>query len=130
MARVSAGSIPVGLPKAGPTPVWRATATLATVAQWQSSGFQTRVVEGPIPSCRAGPPVDPEDRKGNGRLSKSGNGIAPYTRRLSALGVRVPRRPLGEIVSPRLGRWRNWERAGIGSRRLRVRVPPSLLMVG
>jgi hypothetical protein len=36
----------------------------------------------------------------------------------------------GEVLSPRLGKWRNWERAGIGSRRSQVRVLSSLLVVG
>jgi hypothetical protein len=65
---VHAGSIPAAVSscgrRLGRCACPRCTATFATVAQWQSSGFQTRVVEGPIPSCRAGLPVDLERRSG------------------------------------------------------------------
>ena len=65
---VHAGSIPAAVSSYNGRPGRRAclggVATFATVAQWQSSGFQTRVVEGPIPSCRAGLPADLERRFG------------------------------------------------------------------
>jgi hypothetical protein len=65
---VHAGSIPAAVSSSGRSlgrcACLRCTTTFATVAQWQSSGFQTRVVEGPIPSCRAGLPADRERRLG------------------------------------------------------------------
>jgi hypothetical protein len=114
---------------AGPVGPTKAS-TRTAVAQWRSSGFQTRVVEGSIPSCRASPPVELNAGKATdvypNRVKELGRKpSASWLWGFESLGVHS-----GDVLLVTQGYSSGWQSAPFGRGRPGVQILLSLLGVG